>query len=123
MYVRNATKGIQLYNVLTKLQAENNLVLYKSHIKTFLKNNYKKNNYNLKKKMVKGRSSLKLRRIFNFLCIQLIKFKIKKFNKINIYCPKFKKIFKKILKFFNLIYVNFNLHKSFKKKKMFRFIV
>jgi hypothetical protein len=83
MYVRNATKGIQPYNVLMKLQAENNIALYKSHIKLFLKKKLKKKYYNLNKKMYKARIPFKIRRILNFRCIQLIKLKIKKFKKAN----------------------------------------
>ena len=123
MYIRNAPKGIQLHNVLTKLQAENNISLYKSYIKTYLKKKYKKNFYNLNKKMYKHKriplKLAKLRKRAKFVLTNLIKFKIKKFNKINIHHRKYKKL----LRSYSLINANVNLYKSFKKKIYFRFIM
>ena len=66
MYVRYATKGIQIHNALTKLQAENNISLYKRQVKIFLKKKFKKKYYNLNKKMYKARTPFKIRKILNF---------------------------------------------------------
>jgi hypothetical protein len=117
MYLRYATKGIQPYNVLTKLQAENNIGLYKSYIKLFLKNNLKNKYYNLNYNMYKEHIPFNIRRILNFRCIQLIKLKKKKFKKANPWD------YKKLSRSYNLISVNVNLYKSFKKKRFFKFFL
>src|SRR6267154_1697495 len=117
MYVHNAIKGIQPYNILTKLQAENNIALYKSYIKLFFKTKLKRKYYNLHYNMYKEYTPFQIRKILKFRCIQLIKLKIEKFKKV-----KFLN-YKNLFRSYNLISVNVNLYKKFKKKRFFKFFI